>query len=238
VWVCMRCSCSFASASRRRRACSRNFRVASEPSGRNIPAVRFRGAPPPEGVAAIISSLMPAIVTWRYRGREGLPSQCDRIGILARFSRWLISPGWHKNSGRAARDSQGPAAFWEGAPGSKRLSGARPSAPRSFYGQGAFSNSAFSVPVPADARPGPAPGCPSKSAPFSPRPPHDAPVTRGFSRPGFVHVEQICRRSAWSPAPLRPLLLTPPTPFPYTFHKAESKFHKAETVRMPRKQGR
>lgn len=197
MWVCMRCSCSFASASRRRRACSRNFRVASDPSGRNIPAVRFRGAPPPEGVAAIISSLMSAIVTRRYRGREGLPSQCDRIGILARFSGWLMSPGWHKNSGRAARVAQGPAAFWEGAPGSKRLSGARPSAPRSFYGQGAFSNSAFSVsPPPRTPALRPTLAAPANLHRFSPPPPKDAPKIQGFSRPGFVNVEQICRRPA------------------------------------------
>ena len=79
VRVCVRCSCSFASASRRRRACSRSCRVASEPSGWNIPAVRLRGAPPPEGAAAISSSPMPhrhMVVTLR----EELPPERDRIG--------------------------------------------------------------------------------------------------------------------------------------------------------------
>jgi hypothetical protein len=69
LWFCIRWSCSFASASRRRRACSRIFRVASEPSGWNMPADRFRGAPPPEGAAAIISSLMP--VSSHARARSG-----------------------------------------------------------------------------------------------------------------------------------------------------------------------
>ncbi|MCE3291511.1 MAG: hypothetical protein K0Q84_448 [Arthrobacter sp.] len=40
------------------------------------------------------------------------------------------------------------------------------------------------------------------------------------------------------PGPAAPLLLTPPTPVPYTFHKAESKFHKAETVEGPGKRGK
>jgi len=177
----MRCSCSFASASRRRRACSRNFRVASEPSGWNIPAVRLRVAPPPVGVAAIISSLMPAIVTRRYRGREGLWQQRDRIGILARFTGWFMH-----------RTDKGDS--WPRRAGFIRAGGVlgrRPGLIRALRGSAVgptFSLRARGVLKQCDFR------SPSrKSAPLRTASRPGPPEIRGCGSPASAKVVQICR---------------------------------------------
>lgn len=189
----MRCSCSFASASRRRRACSRNFRVASEPSGWNIPAVRLRVAPPPVGVAAIISSLMPAIVTRRYRGREGLRQQRDRIGILARFTGGSLTgltkgflaalSGIHKGRRRFGKAPRAD----KGSPGLGR----RPHV--HFTSQGRSLTVRFPYPAPADARPARDPGLIQPNLHhFSQLRLKDAPENQGHARPRFVKGVQIC----------------------------------------------